>query len=160
MQEAVRVTGVTKTFATRKGEVRALDDVDLTVADGEFVSLIGPSGCGKSTLMRLVADLDEPTSGSVEVFGKTASAGARRPGLRHRLPAGRAAALAHGGRQHRPCPWRSTGSDGRSAAPGWPSSRRSSAWRTSPTGTPTSCPAACSSGSRSRVRSPNDRGCC
>jgi NitT/TauT family transport system ATP-binding protein len=47
----------------------------LDVAPGEFVSLIGPSGCGKSTLMRLVADLDDPTTGTIAVFGKTGRAG-------------------------------------------------------------------------------------
>jgi NitT/TauT family transport system ATP-binding protein len=72
MPEAVRIAGVTKTFATRAGQVDALADVDLTVGDGEFVSLIGPSGCGKSTLLRQIADLDQPTSGTVEVFGKAA----------------------------------------------------------------------------------------
>jgi NitT/TauT family transport system ATP-binding protein len=69
---AVHVTGVTKTFTTKAGLVTALDDVDLTVEKGEFVSLIGPSGCGKSTLLRLIADLDTPTSGVIEVFGKSA----------------------------------------------------------------------------------------
>ena len=69
---AVTVTKVDKTFATREGEVHALSDVSLTVAAGEFVSLIGPSGCGKSTLLRLIADLDQPTAGSVRVFGKLA----------------------------------------------------------------------------------------
>ena len=69
---AVEVSGVDKVFSTRSGDVPALSGIDLTVAPGEFVSLIGPSGCGKSTLMRLVADLDQPTSGSVRVFGKTA----------------------------------------------------------------------------------------
>ncbi len=71
--DAVTITGVDKVFGTRTGEVHALSGVDLDVAPGEFVSLIGPSGCGKSTLMRLIADLDRPTSGTVEVFGKTAS---------------------------------------------------------------------------------------
>jgi len=66
------VRGVDKVFETRTGQVQALDAVDLTVAAGEFVSLIGPSGCGKSTLMRLIADLDDPTSGTLTVFGKTA----------------------------------------------------------------------------------------
>src|SRR5690606_16244709 len=69
---AVTITNVDKTFATREGEVHALKDVSLTVAAGEFVSLIGPSGCGKSTLLRLIADLDQPTEGTVRVFGKLA----------------------------------------------------------------------------------------
>jgi NitT/TauT family transport system ATP-binding protein len=73
VQHAVAVTDVSRVFAGRKGaSVTALDAVSLTVAPGEFVSLIGPSGCGKSTLMRLIADLDTPTSGSIEVFGKSA----------------------------------------------------------------------------------------
>ena len=70
-EPAVRVRGLDKTFATREGELAALVGIDLDVAAGEFVSLIGPSGCGKSTLMRLVADLEEPTAGTVQVFGKT-----------------------------------------------------------------------------------------
>ena len=69
---AVSVRSVTKTFATRGGAVTALADIDLEIAEGEFVSLIGPSGCGKSTLLRLIADLDEPSSGELGVFGKTA----------------------------------------------------------------------------------------
>ena len=74
VQHAVEVTEVSRVFAGRKGaSVTALDAVSLTVAPGEFVSLIGPSGCGKSTLLRLIADLDTPTSGSIEVFGKTAT---------------------------------------------------------------------------------------
>lgn len=67
---AVEVAGVSRIFETAKGPVVALDDVDLTVAPGEFVSLIGPSGCGKSTLLRLIADLDQPTSGRLTVRGK------------------------------------------------------------------------------------------
>lgn len=69
---AIEVTGVHRVFTAKKDRVVALADVDLTVAAGEFVSLIGPSGCGKSTLLRLVADLDSPTEGSVSVFGKSA----------------------------------------------------------------------------------------
>jgi NitT/TauT family transport system ATP-binding protein len=72
---AVLLRGLNKTFnAGRPGEVSALVDVDLTVAPGEFVSLIGPSGCGKSTLLRIVADLETPSEGTVAVFGKTAHA--------------------------------------------------------------------------------------
>ena len=70
---AVVVDKVTKVFNQgRPDEVVALSEVDLAVKDGEFVSLIGPSGCGKSTLLRLVADLIEPTAGTVTVAGKDA----------------------------------------------------------------------------------------
>jgi len=70
---AVEVAGVDRIFTGKKGAtVSALSDVSLSIAPGEFVSLIGPSGCGKSTLLRLIADLDAPTSGTVSVFGKTA----------------------------------------------------------------------------------------
>lgn len=68
---AVEVRGVDKVFETRGGLVHALEGIDLTIAAGEFVSLIGPSGCGKSTLMRLIADLDAPSAGAITVFGKT-----------------------------------------------------------------------------------------
>jgi NitT/TauT family transport system ATP-binding protein len=71
-EPAISVTGVDRIFGKGRKQVVALTGVDLTVADGEFVSLIGPSGCGKSTLLRLVADLDSPTSGNVRVFGKGA----------------------------------------------------------------------------------------
>jgi NitT/TauT family transport system ATP-binding protein len=54
------------------GSTIAVEDIDLTVAPGEFVSLIGPSGCGKSTLLRIVADLIRPTSGLAQVNGKSA----------------------------------------------------------------------------------------
>jgi NitT/TauT family transport system ATP-binding protein len=70
--EAVVVRGVERIFTGAKGAtVTALTGIDLTVHDGEFVSLIGPSGCGKSTLLRLIADLDEPTAGDIRVFGRT-----------------------------------------------------------------------------------------
>ena len=72
MTNAVTVTGVDKVFESTNGRVVALSEVDLTVAPGEFVSLIGPSGCGKSTLLRLIADLESPTTGTVEVFGTSA----------------------------------------------------------------------------------------
>ncbi|MEO6714721.1 MAG: ABC transporter ATP-binding protein [Mycobacteriales bacterium] len=72
---AVAVSGVSKVFGTgRRDEVRALDNVDLIVEVGQFVSLIGPSGCGKSTLLRLIADLVEPSAGDIAVNGKTARA--------------------------------------------------------------------------------------
>jgi NitT/TauT family transport system ATP-binding protein len=70
---AVEAVGVGKVFnAGSPNQVDALVDVNLSIARGEFVSLIGPSGCGKSTLLRLFADLLEPTSGTLLVNGKSA----------------------------------------------------------------------------------------
>jgi len=63
--------GLTLNFGTADGVVRALSDVDLTVREGEFVSFIGPSGCGKTTLMRVIADLEQATGGSILVGGVT-----------------------------------------------------------------------------------------
>ena len=71
---ALEVVGTSKIFNQGSPkQVDALVDVNLTVNPGEFVSLIGPSGCGKSTLLRLIANLLEPTSGSVSVNKKTAA---------------------------------------------------------------------------------------
>ncbi len=66
----LELRGVTKTFTSRQGNVRALDRIDLTVADGEFVSIVGPSGCGKSTLLNIVAGLEKPTDGEILLDGK------------------------------------------------------------------------------------------
>lgn len=69
---AIEITNVSKIFnAGSNNEVVALTDIDLSIASGEFVSLIGPSGCGKSTLLRLIANLLEPTSGNIVVNEKT-----------------------------------------------------------------------------------------
>jgi NitT/TauT family transport system ATP-binding protein len=67
---AVSVRGLSKRF--ERGNVLALDTIDLDVRPGEFVSLIGPSGCGKSTLLRVIADLVQPSDGEVLVNGKDA----------------------------------------------------------------------------------------
>lgn len=56
-------------FETNDGPVNALSNVNLSIKKGDFVSFIGPSGCGKTTLLRVLADLDEPTSGIVTVNG-------------------------------------------------------------------------------------------
>lgn len=70
---AVSIEDVSKVFNRGKpNEVRALDDINLDISEGSFVSLIGPSGCGKSTLLRLMAALTHPTGGSVTVNGKSA----------------------------------------------------------------------------------------
>jgi NitT/TauT family transport system ATP-binding protein len=68
---AVDARGVSLTFQTADGAVEALSGVDLEIAEGDFVSFIGPSGCGKTTLMRVIADLEQPTAGTILVNGVT-----------------------------------------------------------------------------------------
>ncbi|WBB79191.1 ABC transporter ATP-binding protein [Micromonospora sp. WMMD882] len=65
----IRLSGVSRTFSGRSGEVEALRGIDLDVTDGEFVAVVGRSGCGKSTLLRLIAGLLPPTGGLIEVAG-------------------------------------------------------------------------------------------
>src|SRR3954454_18284974 len=69
----VVASGIGKVFGTGEAKVTALDGIDLSINQGEFISLIGPSGCGKSTLLRLIGDLTSPTSGNLTVNGKTPS---------------------------------------------------------------------------------------
>ena len=66
---AVSIKGISKQF---KGGTTALQDIELEIEHGEFISLIGPSGCGKSTLLRIIGDLIEPSSGEIQVNGKAA----------------------------------------------------------------------------------------
>jgi NitT/TauT family transport system ATP-binding protein len=68
---AISTQKLSLNFQTADGPVHALSDVDLTVERGEFVSFIGPSGCGKTTLLRVIADLERPTSGKIAVNGMT-----------------------------------------------------------------------------------------
>jgi spermidine/putrescine transport system ATP-binding protein len=64
----VSLRGVTKAF----GDLIAVDDVDIDVHPGEFLALLGPSGCGKTTTLRMIAGFDEPTSGEIEIGGRSA----------------------------------------------------------------------------------------
>ena len=65
----IEAQGLGLTFETADGPVHALKDVDLTINKGDFVSFIGPSGCGKTTFLRVIADLEQPTSGAITVNG-------------------------------------------------------------------------------------------
>ncbi len=67
---AVECRAVSVRFVTARGVVTALQDISIAVARGSFLTLLGPSGCGKSTLLRVVADLLQPTAGSVAVMGE------------------------------------------------------------------------------------------
>src|SRR4051794_18451390 len=72
VEPAARIEHVSKSFAGPAGQQLVLDDIDLDVAPGEFVTLLGASGCGKSTLLNLVAGLDRPTSGTITTDGRPA----------------------------------------------------------------------------------------
>jgi ABC-type lipoprotein export system ATPase subunit len=69
----IELEGVSKVYRTSQGDVRALDDLSLTVERGEFVAVRGPSGCGKSTLLTLIGGMALPTSGTVTVADRTVS---------------------------------------------------------------------------------------
>lgn len=67
----IDIRGLSLTFQTADGPVHALKDIDLAIGKGDFVSFIGPSGCGKTTLLRVIADLERQTAGSITVNGTT-----------------------------------------------------------------------------------------
>jgi NitT/TauT family transport system ATP-binding protein len=72
IEPGVLIDGVSKVFRGPGGNVAALDNINLSVAPGEFVCLLGASGCGKSTLLNLIAGLDKPTAGTVSAAGRPA----------------------------------------------------------------------------------------
>src|SRR5829696_1217017 len=63
---AIRFTNVARHF----GDVRAVDDVSMDIYDGEFFSMLGPSGSGKTTCLRLIAGFEQPTAGSIQLYGQ------------------------------------------------------------------------------------------
>ncbi|WP_418817202.1 ABC transporter ATP-binding protein [Phocaeicola sp.] len=65
----MKLTGINKIYRTNEIETLALENVNLDVAKGEFVSIMGPSGCGKSTLLNIMGLLDAPSSGKIEING-------------------------------------------------------------------------------------------
>lgn len=70
-ETVISASGLGLTFETNDGPVHALSDVDLDIRKGEFVSFIGPSGCGKTTFLRVIADLEQPTAGTISVNDMT-----------------------------------------------------------------------------------------
>lgn len=86
MSHALALRGVGLTYATRKGEIEALAEVDLHVAEGEFVALLGPSGCGKSTVFRLAAGLLNATAGAITVAGQPVTSPGKATGAVFQKP--------------------------------------------------------------------------
>jgi NitT/TauT family transport system ATP-binding protein len=72
-QAVIDARDLSLTFTTADGPVYALEGINLTVNDGDFVSFIGPSGCGKTTLLRVIADLEQATAGAISVNGMSPS---------------------------------------------------------------------------------------
>ncbi len=73
MTNILNISKLSKTFPGANGGTVALEATDLTVAENDFITILGPSGCGKSTLLRMVAGLDTPTSGTIQLDGKAVS---------------------------------------------------------------------------------------
>ena len=76
--QGIFISHVDKIFAARKRQVQALSDISLGTPRGSFVALIGPSGCGKSTILRILADLEAPTAGTVTIHGEPPHAARRQ----------------------------------------------------------------------------------
>jgi NitT/TauT family transport system ATP-binding protein len=83
----IRLNGVSRSFTGRSGTVEALRDIDLDIAEGEFVAVLGRSGCGKSTLLRLVAGLLPASAGEIRVQGETVTKPRRDIAMMFQRPA-------------------------------------------------------------------------
>lgn len=69
MKQVLRLENISKTYQAKNGEIEALKDINFSVEEGEFVSIIGPSGCGKSTLLSIIAGLEEKSEGKIYIDG-------------------------------------------------------------------------------------------
>ncbi len=83
---AIALSGVSKTYRTREGDVPSLQPVDLLIDRGEVVAVVGPSGCGKSTLLKMVAGLLPPTAGGIQVSGHAVTRPHRDVGIVFQSP--------------------------------------------------------------------------
>lgn len=80
------VQGVTKVYREGRGSLEVLRPIDMSIANGEFVTLIGPSGCGKSTLFNIIAGVDEPSSGAIAIDGDESGVRAGKTGYMPQQP--------------------------------------------------------------------------
>jgi len=69
MKQVLRLENISRTYQAKNGEIEALKDINFSVEEGEFVSIIGPSGCGKSTLLSIIAGLEEKSEGKIYIDG-------------------------------------------------------------------------------------------
>ena len=97
----IRLDGLSKEFSTGRGrKVQALQDTHLDTQRGSFLALLGPSGCGKSTILRILAGLEQPTTGTALVDGQTPAELRKAGEPRDRLPGPRPAAVAERAQEH------------------------------------------------------------
>lgn len=80
LNPAVEVRNINMTYQSPNGELHALEDINFSVQEGEFVSIVGPSGCGKSTLLSIISGLLKPTSGEVLLYGEPACGPSKKTG--------------------------------------------------------------------------------
>ena len=85
--DMIKLTGINKIYRTDEIETQALENVNLTVEQGEFLSIMGPSGCGKSTLLNIMGLLDTPTSGTIEIAGTRVEGNVELPLLYRKVSA-------------------------------------------------------------------------
>ena len=70
MDKILELKDISKKYQSKKGEILAIDNINMRVKEGEFVSIIGPSGCGKSTLLSIISGLEEKTTGEIYIEGE------------------------------------------------------------------------------------------
>lgn len=70
VQPIVAIRNISMKYQSPEGEIAALEDISLDIAEGEFISIVGPSGCGKSTLLNIIAGLISPSAGEVKINNK------------------------------------------------------------------------------------------
>jgi NitT/TauT family transport system ATP-binding protein len=86
MANLIEIKGVTHAYRTKAGPLAVLDNLNVSVPEGEFAAVVGPSGCGKSTLTRLVAGLMKPDSGEVWLHGERVTSPRKTVGMAFQNP--------------------------------------------------------------------------